>query len=196
MTRPPDQLPQSAHDREWSTAVTRGDTSSTPGRTGYARRVPPTQAPAGRGATATGFVPIADAAGFVDQDTNPGFPGSAQISVVTLPADAPAIAVKLAGDAFPRLVIMADSANGIYLGNGADSLSTTFANISMDSNGLLSVGVAGFAPGIRLVGGDVEVASGDVRFNTSGIGPVVTDSVTGTRYRVGMASGVPTYTVV
>lgn len=40
MTRPPDRLPQSARDRELRTAITRGDASSAPGRTGFARQAP------------------------------------------------------------------------------------------------------------------------------------------------------------
>lgn len=37
MTRPPDRLPQSAKEQEYRTAITRGDASSAPGRTAYAR---------------------------------------------------------------------------------------------------------------------------------------------------------------
>jgi hypothetical protein len=140
----------------------------------------------------SGFIPIANGAATVTDDTNPGFGGTATIAVLTLPADVPALAIKLAGDTFPRLVIMADSADGIYLGNGSDDLSTTFANILMDSGGKLTVGVAGTAPGVQFLGGAVTVQGNDVRFPQTGSGPVVTDTVTGTQYRLTVASGVVT----
>ena len=76
----------------------------------------------GGGPAAGTYIPVADAAGVtVDSTTYDDLikGGGAKLTTLVFPSDAGALAIALAGDAFPRWILGADAANdGFLLGDG------------------------------------------------------------------------------
>lgn len=114
--------------------------------------------------------------------------------VITVPADTPLLAFKLAGDAYPRLAITADPGNFAALNLG-DGTSDPFAGVSI---GLTSntgdpaadLNLALNAPPDNHIALNRLVYSREIRILTGSEGLVLTDRSDGHTYRLKVDGGV------
>jgi hypothetical protein len=91
----------------------------------------------GGGGDTSGLLPIADPTGVTIETADNPITGSGTIDVLTFPADTPVLAVKLEGDAFPRLIINVDPGDytAIALGDGTvDPLGDDGAHIGINND--------------------------------------------------------------
>jgi hypothetical protein len=126
-------------------------------------------------------VPVADATGVTVDSTTYADPikgGGAKLTTLVFPSDAGAIAIALAGDAFPRWLFAADSADGMYVGDGTYSPFSTGASLAVAASGgqnILTV-YAGITTGVGALGSSwlAQIADVSPRFTiTSGALPTV-----------------------
>jgi hypothetical protein len=165
--------------------IVTGDAQSTAplaiaGPNGRVFAVQPDGAVAVAGGPATGpMLPIADPTGVTIETADNTVTGSGTIDVLTFPADTPAFAIKVAGDAFPRWMFLSDSTDGLYFGDGtSDPYSGSGATIGTDGTRLLLNGTGGVK------------TNGDLTFNATGAGPIINDASDGHTYRLICTNGV------
>ena len=119
----------------------------------------------GGGGGAGGGLPAAQADFTTETLTPDPATGSGSITVVVVPADQTAFAIKLEGDDFPRWLFLSDATDGLYLGDGTVDPYSSGVSLSMDAD------YAG-APAIAL---DRLRARNDIVFSNAGKGPVLQD---------------------
>jgi hypothetical protein len=84
------------------------------------------------------LVPVADATGVTVDSTTYADPikgGGAKLTTLVFPSDAGAIAIAIAGDAFPRWLFAADSTDGMYVGDGTYSPFSAGASLAVTTSG-------------------------------------------------------------
>lgn len=145
------------------------------------------------GPPAGSYIPVADSAGVtVDTTTYDNtVTGTGKLTTLIFPVDTVGFAFALEGDAFPRLLMLSDITDGMYMGNGQFDAYDQGAEIFYRGNAAdgsdSQVGTFSNA-GTVVAKGRLDITNGDVNVHGSGKGINVQDNGGAPGARQGLAS--------